>query len=134
MLSNGVLIVAWPFLDGLCGLGFVWRGHWAWFVVVVAAAAVLPCALLQRVTGGVHAQVLCDGWVTLSANGRPKKPHNPRAFERKANRRDIDPGFWNMHDWVRLDTARLRLHHYKFRSQEVGTLSSYSFLLNCCCW
>jgi hypothetical protein len=25
---------------------------------------------------------------------------------------------WVMHDWVRLDTASLRLHHYRLRSRE----------------
>jgi len=31
---------------------------------------------------------------------------------------NIDWAAWVMHDWVRLDTAAIRLHHYRLRSRE----------------
>jgi hypothetical protein len=70
-----------------------------------------------NVPGVVHGQPLCSGWVTLSANGERKSPFNRSALSEKKKGK-IDSQSWVMHDWVDLDTAAMRLHHYRSRSRE----------------
>jgi hypothetical protein len=69
----------------------------------------------------VHAQKLCPGWVTLSADGYPKKVYNDKELIAKVGSQrasTLNFNAWLMHDWVRVDTALLRLHHYRPRSIE----------------
>ena len=67
----------------------------------------------------MHAQKLCPGWLTLSADGAPKKLYNEKELIAKVGRQrasSLNFNAWLMHDYVRIDLAQLRLHHYRPRS------------------
>ena len=59
-------------------------GHGVGLVKSIVRLEALPNAMWDpTVEGGVHAQKLCPGWISLSASGQPKKAFNAGALRRK---------------------------------------------------